>query len=143
MELVMSEKISTAFALSLASGVIIMMPWLFFTNFQTSPMGWMMSEGGMMSLWTGPGFAGGWYLVLPLVSGIIVLAGAIMMKVRPQEIRISGIIVLVFSVIGFAGMGFSILGSILGIIGGAIALSVREKIIMNTGQSKTGQRNEL
>ena len=48
----------------------------------------------------------------------MVLVGAIMMKVRPQETRISGIIVLAFSIIGFTGMGYSILGAILGIIGG-------------------------
>jgi hypothetical protein len=34
-----------------------------------------------------------------------------------------GIVVLVFSVLGFTGMGLTLLGSILGIIGGAIALS--------------------
>lgn len=39
------------------------MPRLYFANFQTIPMGWMMGGGGMMGLgmgwWTGPGFAGG------------------------------------------------------------------------------------
>jgi hypothetical protein len=132
-----SEKGSTAFAISLASGMIIIfgsvMPWLFSTNFQTSPMGWMMSGRGMMSWgmgwWAGPGFGGSWFLLLPLIAGIMVLVGAIMINVRPQEKRIWGVLVLVFSIIGFTGMGFSILGAILGIIGGIIALSEREQMI--------------
>jgi len=113
-----SRVSSAAFALSLASGVIIIfggiMPWLFLANFQASPMGGMM--GGMM---------GGWLFPLSLVAGAMVLFGAIMMNARPQETRIWGVIVLVFAIVGFTGMGFSILGAILGIIGGIIALSER------------------
>ena len=90
------------------------MPWLFLANFQASPMGGMM--GGMM---------GGWLFPLSLVAGAMVLFGAIMMNARPQETRIWGVIVLVFAIVGFTGMGFSILGAILGIIGGIIALSER------------------
>ena len=113
-----SRVSSAAFALSLASGVIIIfggiMPWLFLANFQASPMGGMM--GGIM---------GGLLFPLSLVAGAMVLFGAIMMNARPQETRIWGVIVLVFAIVGFTGMGFSILGAILGIIGGIIALSER------------------
>jgi len=113
-----SRVSSAAFALALASGVIIIfggiMPWLFLANFQASPMGGMM--GGLM---------GGWLFPLSLVAGAMVLFGAIMMNARPQETQIWGVIVLVFAIVGFTGMGFSILGAILGIIGGIIALSER------------------
>jgi hypothetical protein len=120
----MSEKrSSTAFALSLASGLIIlfgsMMYWLFFANFQNFPMGGMMG-GGMWGM--GSGFAWSWFFLLPLIAGIMVLVGAIMMYTRPQDTLVWGIIILVFSIIGFTGMGFSILGAILGIIGSIIAL---------------------
>jgi hypothetical protein len=123
-----SRTSSTAFALSLASGVIIIfggiLPWLFFANFQASPMGGMM--GGMMGGWgAGPWFMGGWLFPLPFVAGAMVLFGAIMMNARPQETRNWGIIVLIFSVLGLVGMGLSILGGIIGIVGGAIALSER------------------
>ncbi len=126
-----SRTSPTAFALSLASGVIIILggilPWLFFANFQASPMGGIM--GGMM--WGGSGwgseswFMGGWLFPLPLVAGAMVLFGAIMMNARPQETRNWGIIVLIFSVIGLVGMGLSTLGGIIGIVGGVIALSER------------------
>jgi len=120
----------TAFALSLASGVLIILggilPWLFIANFQASPMvGGMM--GGMM--WgngaAGPWFMGGWLFPLPLVAGAMVLFGAIMMNTRPRDSRNWGIIVLIFSVLGLVGMGLSTLGGIIGIVGGAIALSER------------------
>lgn len=125
-----SRTSSTAFALSLASGVIIIfggiLPWLFFANFQASPMGGMM--GGMMmggSWGAGPWFMGGWLFPLPFVAGAMVLFGAIMMNARPQDTRNWGIVVLIFSILGLVGMGLSILGGIIGIVGGAIALSER------------------
>ena len=55
----------------------------------------------------------------------MVLFGAVMMNARPQETRNWRIIVLIFSVLGLAGMGLSILGGIIGIVGGAVALSER------------------
>jgi hypothetical protein len=45
------------------------------------------------------------------------------------EATIWGIIVLVFSVLGLTGMGLAILGTILGIIGGAIALSSNNRYV--------------
>jgi hypothetical protein len=122
MESTISEKrSSSAFALSLVGGILIIfgsiLPLLFFANFQISPM------GGMMGWWGGPGFMGGWLFPLPVIAGILVLVGAIMMNARPQETTTWGIIVLIFSIIGFSGMGFSILGAIIGIIGGIVALN--------------------
>jgi hypothetical protein len=116
----MSEKRSSlAFPLSLVAGMLIIfgsiLSLLFFANFQISPMGRM--RGGMMGWWGGPGFMGGWFFALPLISGILVVVGAIMMNARPQETTTWGIIVLIFSIIGFTGMGLSILGAIIGIIG--------------------------
>jgi len=70
---------------------------------------------------------GGWlstsFFLIPMISGIVVIVGAIMMSKRSREAIIRGIVVVVLSVLGLTGMGLAILGSILGIIGGAIALS--------------------
>lgn len=116
---VSGKKSSSAFALSLAGGILIILGsivWLlFFANLQSSMddrMGGMM--GGMMS---------GWFLAIPVVAGILVLMGAIMLNARPRQNTLWGIIIVIFSIIGFTGMGLSFLGSILGIIGGAIAIS--------------------
>ena len=83
--------------------------------------------GGMMISWgAGPWFmGGGWLFPLSLVAGAVILLGAIMMNSRPQETRNWGIIVLIFSVLGLAGMGLSILGGIIGIVGGAMAIYER------------------
>lgn len=116
---VSGKKSSSAFALSLAGGILIILGsivWLlFFANLQSSMhdrMGGMM--GGMMS---------GWFLAIPIVAGILVLMGAIMLNARPRQNTLWGIIIVIFSIVGFTGMGLSFLGSILGIIGGAIAIS--------------------
>ena len=58
-----------------------------------------------------------------LISEIVVIIGAIMLSKRSQEATICGIIVLVFSVVALVGMRLSILGSVIGMIGGVIVLS--------------------
>lgn len=91
---------------------IMMMPYL-------CPMCWMM---------------GGFGFSLPLIaelsivsaaSGILVLVGAIMLQLRPMEHTSWGIMILIFSMVSLAGMGGFIVGALLGIIGGAFALSWR------------------
>jgi hypothetical protein len=133
---------SSAIALSLAGGIIILfgsiIPLLFFANYSyqmPGMMGGMMMGGprGLGIMWFGPGLMGGWFsasfFLIPMISGIIVIIGAIMMSKRSHEATIWGIVVLVFSVLGLAGMGLAILGSILGIIGGAIALSSNNRYV--------------
>ncbi len=74
------------------------------------------------------GFNSGWYLpfsIAAIVFGIAVLIGAIMLNSRPAENITWGIIVLIFSIASFIGMGGYMIGAILGIAGGAIALSYR------------------
>ena len=120
---VSEKRLSSAFALSLVGGILIIfggiLMGLLFSHFQT----WMngMMGGGMMG---GMGIMmGGWFFGIPLIAGILVILGAVMMNIRPQETTLWGIVVLVFSVIGFTGMGLSIVGAIIGIIGGAMAIS--------------------
>ena len=125
MGLAVSEKrSSSAFALSLVGGILIILGsilmGLLFSHFET----WMngMMGGGMMGGMMGT-MMGGWFFGISLIAGILVILGAVMMNLRPQETTLWGIIVLVFSVIGFTGMGLSIIGAIIGIIGGAMAIS--------------------
>jgi len=76
----------------------------------------------------GYGYGSGWMIgfsVAALVCGILVVIGAIMLNARPAEHTAWGIIVLIFSVASFIGMGGYFIGAILGIAGGAIALSYR------------------
>lgn len=123
---------STAFVLSLIGGIIIVAGSAIaaFLAAFGSPYGTYYGMGpGMMG---GFGFmysyGAGWMVglsLVALVSGIIVLIGAIMLNARPEDHITWGIVVLSFSVISFIGMGGYFIGAILGIAGGAIALSYR------------------
>jgi hypothetical protein len=58
-----------------------------------------------------------------LASGIIVLVSAVILLTRPSQVRIWGVLVLVFSVLSFLGLGGFVVGAILGIVGGILTLS--------------------
>lgn len=57
-----------------------------------------------------------------LISGIIVLVSAIMLQVSPGRSRTWGVLILVFSVLSFLGTGGFVVGAILGVVGGVLAL---------------------
>jgi len=57
-----------------------------------------------------------------LASGVIVLSSAVMLQVRPNSQRTWGVLILVFSVLSFLGTGGFVVGAILGIVGGIMAL---------------------
>ena len=67
--------------------------------------------------------------ILGLFSGVVMVIGAVMLRTRPQEHMTWGILILVFSIVSFAGMGGYFIGAMLGIIGGAFAISYRPKIV--------------
>jgi len=102
--------------------------WFMFGGFG----GMMDGFGGMMGGYQGMmgsfgvpfGFMSGLSL-LGLISGILVIVGAIMLNTRPAEHTTWGTVILVFSIISLLGMGGFFIGAILGIVGGALALAWR------------------
>jgi hypothetical protein len=62
-----------------------------------------------------------------LICGVIVLFGAMMLPIKPENKKAWGIIVLVFSIPSVITGGGFIIGFILGVIGGALALSRKRK----------------
>ncbi len=58
-----------------------------------------------------------------LVSGVIVLVSALMLRNRPSQRTLWGALILIFSVLSFFGTGGFLIGAILGIIGGIMALT--------------------
>lgn len=118
------------FVLSLIGGLVIIAGSLIMVLFWNSGFPYRMYYGmgpGMMGgYWFGS--SSGWMLglfIIALISGVIVLIGAIMLNARPQERVTWGIVVIVFAIISLVGMGGYIIGALLGIAGGAIALSYR------------------
>jgi hypothetical protein len=69
---------------------------------------------------------------LGLISGIVVIVGALMLNARPAEHLTWGALILFFSIISFAGMGGFWIGALMGIAGGAIALSWRARTNIET-----------
>ena len=57
-----------------------------------------------------------------LTSGVIVLASAVMLQVKPNLRRTWGVLILIFSVLSFFGTGGFVVGAILGILGGVMTL---------------------
>ncbi len=65
--------------------------------------------------------------VILILSGILVLVSAVVMSFRSHQYSVWGTIILVFSVVGlFAGGNFLTgVGSVLGILGGLLAITYR------------------
>ncbi len=91
--------------------------------------GMMGGYYGMMNGYYGfMGGNGGWLYgiaAVGLVSGIVVLIGAVMLYTRPSNASTWGLLVLIFSIVSFFGMGGFFIGAILGVVGGALALAGR------------------
>jgi len=66
------------------------------------------------------------YTAAGLSSGVAVILISFMLKMRPQESKRWGIMIIVLSATSVLGMGGFIFGMVLGIIGGAIAI-IRSK----------------
>ena len=121
---------ATAFILSLIGGVLMLlnggMSFMMLTYFGAD-FGFMWGMmGGYMGMMGSLGFPFGSFLglmIVGLVCGIIVTTSALMLNSRPAEHRSWGIVILIFSVISFLGMGGFYIGAILGVAGGALALS--------------------
>ena len=120
-----------AFILSLIGGVLMLlngaMSFMMLTYYGTYfGLVWgMMMRGcmGMMGSFRFPFGSFHGLILLGLVCGIIVTMGAFMLNSRPAERRSWGLIILIFSVISFLGMGGFFIGALLGVVGGALALS--------------------
>jgi hypothetical protein len=126
---------SVAFILSLIGGILILIGGLvssmWFMLGGSNFWGMMDGNGGMMRGWEMMdgygfpfGFMGGFSFVA-LIAGIFVIIGVVMLNARPAEHMTWGVVVLAFSIISFVGMGGFVLGALLGIAGGALALSGR------------------
>jgi hypothetical protein len=129
------KMLTTAIVISLVAGILIILGSLYTTTWgMGGGFGWMMGGlGGMMGESAYGVMAGLW--ILGFVSGTIVLISAIMLRVRPGEAERGlrtcciwwGSIILVFSIVSLFGgsMGGFLVGAMLGIVGGVLALVVK------------------
>jgi len=130
-----SERPVASFVLSLIAGLLVLVGSATVMGLSSgSPRyGGMMGGyyyGGMMGgyygMMRGFGFGGGWFYGLAaigIVSGIIILVGAIMLYNQPASSSTWGALILAFSIVSLFGMGGFFFGAILGVVGGILALT--------------------
>src|SRR5574337_41248 len=113
------QKPTAAFVLSLLAGL-----WMLFAGSAMSGSSWDGMAGWMWGQGMMRGFAPTlWWPWFGAVAGIIVLVGAAMLYVKPAQSQPWGMVILIASALNFfVGMG-GILAGVLGVIGGALALS--------------------
>ena len=58
-----------------------------------------------------------------LISGVIVLVSALVLLTNSSQRRTLGVLILVFSVLSFLGLGGFVVGAILGVAGGILTLT--------------------
>jgi hypothetical protein len=127
-----SEKTIVAFVLSLLAGL-----WMLSAGGMMGGFGWggMMGRQYGMAHWQGMGdwmwgrgmhaFGMSWPW-FGFVGGIVVLIGAIMLYLRPEQRRSWGLVILVISALDvFAGIG-GLLAGALGVVGGVLALGTKD-----------------
>lgn len=129
------EKPVASFVVSLVAGILILAGSVMMVGFAFGPSyyGAMMGGSyGMMNGYYGMmqafGFSGWFYslMLIGVASGAIVLLGAMMVYTQPSKSSAWGVLILVFSIVSFFGMGGFFLGAILGIVGGTLALTYRQ-----------------
>lgn len=101
--------------LLLAVSVTILPHLNYTSNFQ-APHGYTGSPGSLAT-----GFVAA-IASFGLICGIIVTMSSVLLRLKPAQRQTWGVLVLVFSILGFFGLGGFIVGSILGIVGGILAL---------------------
>jgi hypothetical protein len=131
------ERPTVAVILSIIGGVLMLVGGsiaFIMPSYNNGGSGMMSGFGGMMggyrSMMDDVGFPYAMMdglMLVSLVSGILVIVGAVMIDIHPSQSMTWGIIVLIFSIVSFVGMGGFLIGAILGIAGGALALSWKPK----------------
>ncbi len=74
------------------------------------------------------GFLAGISLVA-VICGVVVLMSAINLRLNPRQQMIWAIVIIVFSIVSFVGMGGFFIGAILGIVGGVFILTVGKTMV--------------
>jgi hypothetical protein len=131
------ERPTVAVILSIIGGVLMLVGGsmaFMMLSYNDGGFGMMSGFGGMMGGYRGMmddvGFPYAMLdglMLVSLMSGILVIVGAVMIDIHPSQSGTWGIIVLIFSIVSFVGMGGFLIGAALGIIGGALALSWKPK----------------
>ena len=92
-------------------------------NGTNGPVSYPNMPGFVGSILTGVGAFG-------LISGMIVLVSGVMLRMKPEQSSVFGVLILIFSVLSFFGSGGFVVGAILGIIGGVMTLRWKRPTVL-------------
>jgi len=126
---------TAAFVLSLLAGL-----WMMAAGGMMGGFGWRgvmggFGSGGMMARWGGMGSwmwgrgigtFGVWWPWFGVFAGIVVLVGAVMLYVRPEQRRGWGVVILVASALNIFVGAMGLLAGTMGVIGGVLALGTKD-----------------
>jgi len=116
------EKPVAAFILSLAAGVlvlvggVVLLAWMYYPSW----MSWRGMMMPMMMWWAG----WVWWIpsIIGIVSGVVIIIGALAVYSNPQLSQLWGALILIFSLVSLLGLGGFVVGSLLGIVGGILTI---------------------
>jgi hypothetical protein len=122
------------FALSLIGGVLIAIGPVVGMGLAVIGRPFFWGMGGMMGYYNYPYMMGGYgsydyYGVMyglesvGIITGILVIVFAILMRSRPAERKTYGVLIIAFSLVSLVGMGGFFIGAIIGLVGGVLALA--------------------
>ncbi|MEM0445340.1 MAG: DUF6114 domain-containing protein [Nitrososphaerota archaeon] len=119
------EKPLAAFILSLAAGALVLVGGVASLLWMYYP-GWMSWRGMMMPMmmwWA----AWVWWIpsIIGIASGAVIIVGALSMYSNPQLSQLWGALILIFSLVSLLGLGGFIVGALMGIVGGILAIGWR------------------
>jgi hypothetical protein len=119
-----------AFALSLIAGVLILINAAMFGIIRSFMINviprWVPSGAPHMQAIWGLSIASRFlytFMIVGVIFGVIIIASAIMLYQSPGQKDLWGVVILVFSILSITIGGGFMIGFILGIVGGALAVS--------------------
>ncbi len=128
------QKPTIAFVLSLIAGILTLIGGLTVTYLGRLRFDYMlrMMRGYRFAFASEPGVFSSFVSsigILGIVFGVVVTVSAILLFVRPKQHQIWGVLILIFSILSlFGGMAGYLLGLILGIVGGTLAIAWKPSI---------------
>jgi hypothetical protein len=107
---------STAFILSLIGGIFILLAGIY-----TAAI-YAFIGSALFDFFPGLGALLIGLAVVALIFGLIIIVGAIMLRSKPESSRTWGVIILVLALLSWVGGGGFVIGFILALIGGILAI---------------------
>src|SRR5256885_3696365 len=123
----MAEKPTAAFVLSLIGGIFILLGAIVVMAIM-SAIGSFMVIGGSADILVIYGAVG-------IIFALIVLVGAVMLWMKPQQHVAWGVVVLLFSLFSIITTGGFFIGLILGLIGGILGIAWKPPAPMAPGMA--------